>query len=134
LGSVVNPDTGVPVYVGENRLLTVDFRKTRVGEIIGVASEREEYAGLKPRRPIYSALWQADGTRIRRVAPLEFIGRYEPATFCTIRYVSEKPTCEDIDSAFTGTFDGRSLRTSPTTPSPATMHSTLNRDVPSWRA
>jgi hypothetical protein len=75
LGSVVNPDTGVPVYVGENRLLAADFRKTRVGEIIGVSSEREEYAGLKPRRPIYSALWQADGTRIRRVAPLEFIGR-----------------------------------------------------------
>src|SRR5216684_9262562 len=67
LGSVVNPDTGVPVYVGENRLLAADFRKTRVGEIIGGASEREEYAGLKPRQPIYSALWQADGTRIRRV-------------------------------------------------------------------
>ncbi len=71
-GSVVNPDTGWPVYVGENRLL---------GEIIGGASEREEYAGMKPRRPIYSALWQADGTRIRRMAPLEFIGRFMPNWF-----------------------------------------------------
>jgi hypothetical protein len=62
LGSVVNPDTGVPVYLGENRLLAADFRKTRISEIMGVASEREEYADLKLRRPIYSALWQADGT------------------------------------------------------------------------
>jgi hypothetical protein len=80
-GSVVNPDTGVPVYVGENRLLAADFHKSRTSEIIGLASEREEYAGLKPRRPIYSALWQADGTRIRRMAPLEFIGRYMPNWF-----------------------------------------------------
>jgi hypothetical protein len=29
-----------------------------------------------------------------------------------------------------GTFDGRSLRTSPTTPSLATVHSALNNDVP----
>jgi hypothetical protein len=41
LGSVVNPDTGVPVSVGDNRLLAADFRKIRIGEIIGVASERE---------------------------------------------------------------------------------------------
>jgi len=55
-GSVVNPDTGVPVYVGENRLLAADFHKSRTSEIIGVASEREEYAGLKPRRPIQCAV------------------------------------------------------------------------------
>jgi hypothetical protein len=47
LESVVKPDTGVPVWVGEKRLLATDFGKTRIGEIIGVASEREEYADLK---------------------------------------------------------------------------------------
>ncbi len=28
------------------------------------------------RRPLYSALWQADGRKIRRFAPVDFIGRY----------------------------------------------------------
>src|ERR1700733_12017393 len=28
------------------------------------------------RRPMYSALWQADGKKIRRFAPVDFIGRY----------------------------------------------------------
>jgi hypothetical protein len=104
LGGVVNPDTGVPVYVGENRLLAADFRKTRVGEIIGVASEREEYAGLKPRRPIYSALWQADGTRIRRVAPLEFIGRYMPNWF-------DYAICDEVHQLANDTAQGNGLGT-----------------------
>jgi hypothetical protein len=83
LGSVVNADTGSRVEVGDGWLTTADFRKARLSEVIGVADEGEECADLKPRRPIYSPLWQADGKRIRRVAPLDFIGRYEPATFCT---------------------------------------------------
>jgi hypothetical protein len=76
LGSVVNPDTGVRVEVGDRWLITADFRKARLSEVIGGAGEQEEGADLKPRRPIYSPLWQADGKRIRRVAPLDFIGRY----------------------------------------------------------
>jgi hypothetical protein len=35
----------------------------------------------KPRRSLYSPLWQADRRKIRRVAPLEFIGRYMPDWF-----------------------------------------------------
>jgi hypothetical protein len=83
LGSVVNPDTGVRVELGERWLLAADFRKARISEIIGGAREGQEGADSKARRPIYSALWQADGKRIRRVAPLDFIGRHEPVTFCT---------------------------------------------------
>jgi hypothetical protein len=75
LGSVVNPDTGVPVHVGENRLLAADFRKARISELIGRANE-EEGTGRNARRTIHSALWEADRARIRRVAPLEFIGRF----------------------------------------------------------
>lgn len=75
-GTIVNPDTGIPIYVGEDRLLTEDFGKARLSEIIGGASEREEHSELKPRRQRYSALWQADGNRIRRFAPLDFTGRY----------------------------------------------------------
>ena len=72
LGSVVNPDTGTRVEMGDRWLITADFRKARLSEVIGGAGKGEESADLKPRRPIYSPLWQADGTRIRRVAPAGF--------------------------------------------------------------
>jgi superfamily II DNA or RNA helicase len=104
LGSVINPDTGVPVYMGDNRLLAADFRKTRLGEIIGVASEREEYAGLKPRRPIYSALWQADSSKVRRMAPLEFIGRYMPNWF-------DYAICDEAHQLANDTAQGNALGT-----------------------
>jgi len=35
----------------------------------------------KPRKALYSPLWQSDGSRIRRYAPIEFIGRYLPHFF-----------------------------------------------------
>ncbi len=80
-GSVVNPDTERPVYVGDDRLLASDFQKVRHSEIIGEASQEEGDRSVKSRRGRYSPLWQADGQRIRRVAPLEFIGRYLPDWF-----------------------------------------------------
>jgi hypothetical protein len=78
LGSVINPDSGAPLIVNDERVLATEFEKTRRSEILGSDGGDRE----KDRRPIYSPLWQADGKRIRRFAPLEFIGRYEPATFC----------------------------------------------------
>ena len=33
------------------------------------------------RRAIYSALWQADGKKFRRFAPIDFIGRYMDGFF-----------------------------------------------------
>ena len=76
LGSVTNPDTGARVDMGDHWLTTADFRKARHSEVIGGVVQEDEGADLKPRRPLYSPLWQADGKRIRRVAPLDFIGRY----------------------------------------------------------
>jgi hypothetical protein len=73
---VVNPDTGCPVYVGDDRLLASDFNKVRLSEIIGGPSDEEDHRSAGSRRTLYSALWQADEKRIRRVAPMEFIGRY----------------------------------------------------------
>src|SRR5579862_199864 len=67
-GSVVNPQSGIPVYTDgedENRLLADDFKKAKLSEVLNGA-----------RRPSYSALWQADGNKIRRYAPIDFIGRY----------------------------------------------------------
>ena len=78
-GSVVNPDTGSPVYLGSDgeRLLAMDFRKVKLSETLGQGEETNH-----ARRLLYSALWQADGKKIRRFAPIDFIGRYAPATFC----------------------------------------------------
>ena len=80
LGSTVNPDTGWPMYVGENRLVASDFGKCRISEIVSM-TEEEGSPAAKPRLCLYSPLWQADRNRIRRVAPLEFIGRYMPDWF-----------------------------------------------------
>lgn len=78
LGTVINPDTGAPLIVNDERVLASEFEKIRRSEIIGDAGADQG----KNRRVVYSPLWQADGGRIRRFAPLEFIGRYVPATFC----------------------------------------------------
>ena len=82
-GAVVNPDSGRPIVFDDERRLREDFdRQERFAETL----ESVALCGgekTKPRRPLYSPLWQVDGSRIRRYAPIEFIGRYEPATLCT---------------------------------------------------
>jgi hypothetical protein len=77
-GSVVNPDSGSPVYLGSEgeRLLAMDFKKAKVSEMLG-QGEGTNHA----RRLLYSALWQADGKKIRRFAPIDFIGRYMDGFF-----------------------------------------------------
>jgi hypothetical protein len=79
-GSVVNADTGCPICLGEDgeRLLSVDFKKAKLSEILGGPSVDES---KKSRRALYSALWQADGKKTRRFAPVDFIGRYMPDFF-----------------------------------------------------
>ncbi|MCI0628737.1 MAG: hypothetical protein L0387_45010, partial [Acidobacteria bacterium] len=79
-GSVINADTGCPIYLGEDgqRLLSMDFKKAKLSEILG--SPNGDEAG-KLRRALYSALWEADGTKVRRFAPVDFIGRYMPDFF-----------------------------------------------------
>jgi superfamily II DNA or RNA helicase len=103
-GSVVNPDTGMRVEVGDQWLTRADFRKARLSEVIGGRSEREDGATLKPRRPIYSPLWQADGQRIRRVAPLDFIGRYMDDWF-------DYAICDEAHQLANDTAQGNGLGT-----------------------
>jgi hypothetical protein len=75
-GSVVNPDTGEPIYDSNgDRLLSTDFRKARRGEWIGDREGSEE-PNPKARRKFFSALWQADGSKVRRSAVIDFIGRH----------------------------------------------------------
>jgi hypothetical protein len=70
----VNPDTGKPILTSDDQLRRADFRKLKHSELILPDS-------LKARLPFHSALWQADKAKIQRMAPMEFIGRHEPATF-----------------------------------------------------
>ncbi len=79
-GSVINADTGCPVYLGQDgqRLLSTDFKKAKLSEILGSPNGDE---ARKLRRALYSALWEADGTKVRRFAPVDFIGRYMPDFF-----------------------------------------------------
>jgi hypothetical protein len=79
-GSVVNADSGCPVYLSEDgeRLLSDDFKKAKLSEILG---GKNGDGSDKSRRPLYSALWEADGSKVRRFAPVDFIGRYMPDFF-----------------------------------------------------
>jgi hypothetical protein len=80
-GAVVNPDSGRPVVFDDERLLREDFnRQERFAETLeSIALCGGEKS--KPRRALYSPLWQVDASRIRRYAPIEFIGRYLPGFF-----------------------------------------------------
>jgi hypothetical protein len=77
-GSLVNPDSGSPVYLGSEgeRLLKMDFKKAKLSEMLGQGQGTNH-----SRRPLYSALWQADGKKIRRFAPIDFISRYMDGFF-----------------------------------------------------
>jgi hypothetical protein len=74
LGCVVNSDTGTPVIADSGRLTTADFEQVKLSETV---DSREG----KSCRPFHSSLWQADSDKIRRMAPIEFIGRYMPGWF-----------------------------------------------------
>ena len=82
-GSIVNPDSGGPVCIGEDgeRLIRSDFKKTKLAEWLGTDTEEGEERHRKSRRVLYSPLWQADGRRIHRFAPADFIARYMPGFF-----------------------------------------------------
>ena len=68
-GAVINADTGLSIVDSEKQKLTsLDFvDKIKVSEMV------TSPCGGMTR---YSALWQADRSRIQRMAPIEYIGRY----------------------------------------------------------
>jgi integrase len=54
----------------------MDFKKVKLSETLG-----QDVGTNHTRRSLYSALWQADGKKIRRFAPVDFIGRYMDGFF-----------------------------------------------------
>ena len=97
LGCVVNSDTGRPVFVDDCRLTAAEFEKVKISETI-------ESRGDKSCRPFHSPLWQADSDKIRRMAPIEFIGRYMPGWF-------DYTICDEIHQLAGDTAQGNALGT-----------------------
>src|SRR5579864_1101047 len=96
-GCLVNSDTGKPVIADKGRLTTADFAKLKISEVI-------ESRGGKTCRPLHSPLWQADPDKIRRMAPIEFIGRYMPGWF-------DYAICDEIHQLAGDTAQGNALGT-----------------------
>ncbi|MGB7137480.1 MAG: hypothetical protein WBD46_19485 [Acidobacteriaceae bacterium] len=73
LGGVINPDTGCSIENPEGgRRTRLDFDQVKISEQI----ERP-----KAGSTLFSPLWQADRSKIQRMAPVEFIGRYMKGWF-----------------------------------------------------
>jgi superfamily II DNA or RNA helicase len=96
-GCVVNSDTGQPVIADKGRLTSGDFDKLKISEVI-------ESRGGKSCRRLHSPLWQADADKIRRMAPIEFIGRYMPGWF-------DYAICDEIHQLAGDTAQGNALGT-----------------------
>ena len=96
-GCVVNADTGKPVIVDEGRLTVADFEKVKISETVEARGERS-------CRRLHSPMWQADPARIRRMAPVEFIGRYMPGWF-------DYAICDEIHQLAGDTAQGNALGT-----------------------
>jgi hypothetical protein len=94
---VVNPETGNPVIADSGRLTAADFERVKISESI-------ESRDRKACRPFHSALWQADAEKIRRMAPVEFIGRYMPGWF-------DYAICDEIHQLAGDTAQGNALGT-----------------------
>src|SRR6185312_6411589 len=97
LGCAVNSETGKPVMMERGRLTGADFESARISETV-------EMCGDKPRRPVHSALWQADRDKLQRMAPIEFIGRYMPGWF-------DYAICDEIHQLAGDTAQGNALGT-----------------------
>jgi superfamily II DNA or RNA helicase len=97
LGCVVNSDTGKPVIVNDGRLTIAEFERVKIAETIESRCD-------KSCRPFHSPLWQADSDKIRRMAPIEFIGRYMPGWF-------DYTICDEIHQLAGDTAQGNALGT-----------------------
>ena len=96
-GCLVNPETGRPVIVDEQRLTSADFRMVKLAETV-------ETRGDKPCRTLHSPLWQADVAKIHRMAPVEFIGRHMRRWF-------DYAICDEIHQLAGDTAQGNALGT-----------------------
>lgn len=96
-GWLVNPETGRPILIDDQRITAADFKLVKL-------SENVENRGNKSGRSFYSALWQADRDKIHRMAPIEFIGRYMRGWF-------DYAICDEVHQLAGDTAQGNALGT-----------------------
>ncbi len=96
-GCITNAETGEPIIMDEQRLLASDFASHKLAQTIETLSSHA-------CRTRHSALWQADTSKIRRMAPVEFIGRYMPGWF-------DYAICDEIHQLAGDTAQGNALGT-----------------------
>jgi hypothetical protein len=96
-GCLVNPESGVPVVVNEERLMCSDLKDSKISE---VSQERSGH----PCRQYFAPLWQADREKIQREAPIDFIGRHMHGFF-------DYAICDEMHQLAGDTAQGNALGT-----------------------
>ncbi len=96
-GCAVNPETGEPVSINDERLLAGDFKDSKISEVV---EERNEHTC----RAHFVPLWQADRDKIQREAPINFIGRYMRGFF-------DYAICDEMHQLAGDTAQGNALGT-----------------------
>ena len=96
-GCITNAETGEPIIMDEERLLASDFANHKRSQTIDTLSSHA-------CRTRHSALWQADTSKIPRMAPVEFIGRYMTGWF-------DYAICDEIHQLAGDTAQGNALGT-----------------------
>jgi len=75
MGALVNPDSGDRVLNSEGEsLYGSDFRDSKRSEVITRGAQGAD--GVVCGSQMFSALWSADRSKLQRMAPLDYIGRY----------------------------------------------------------
>jgi len=75
MGALVNPDSGDRVLNSEGEsLYGSDFRDSKRSEVITRGAQGAD--GVVSGSQMFSALWSADRSKLQRMAPLDYIGRY----------------------------------------------------------
>jgi len=96
-GCLVNPETGLPVMVDDERLVSTELKDTKITEML------EERSGHSCREH-FSPMWQADREKIQRMAPIEFFGRYMHGFF-------DYAVCDEMHQLAGDTAQGNALGT-----------------------
>lgn len=96
-GCLINPESGLPVVVNEERLLCSDLKDSKIAESL------QERSG-HPCRQYFAPLWQADSAKIQREAPIDFIGRHMHGFF-------DYAICDEMHQLAGDTAQGNALGT-----------------------
>jgi hypothetical protein len=92
---VVNPATGLPVMTDDERLLVSDFGEEK-------KAEQFDSIGGHPCHIRHAPLWQADASKIQRMAPIDFMKRYMKGFF-------DYAVADEMHQLFGDTAQGNAL-------------------------